>query len=347
MRCLSGLFVVLLLAMPVSAQPIPDTAAYRIYSGEGQAAALSDVVAAMDTVEVVFLGEVHNDPTAHALQDTLLRRAYQQHGARLDSDGNRPVALSLEMFERDVQPVVDEYLRGWITEQHFLEAARPWSTYRSDYRPLVEFAKAHRLPVLAANAPRRYVNLVSRAGADTLQSLPAQARRWLPPLPYAEASPAYRAKWFETMQAAMAPSSADSADADSAANPHAAPSDTSTHGGGPAAPHGHGAMMRNMLRAQSLWDAAMAHRLAQHLMRQPEALVLHVAGQFHVSEGTGTPEHLARYRPGTRSLVIVTEPAADPTTFQPSTHRGLGDFVILTPADRVPSPGTPMPGSRP
>ena len=341
MRWLSWLLLAMTLAASASAQPAADTAAYRIYHSDGRAATLPDVVTAMDTAEVVFLGEVHNDPTAHELQQTLLQRAYQQYAALPDSAaGNRPVALSLEMFERDVQPVLDEYLRGWITERHFLDDSRPWSNYRSDYRPLVEFAKAHDLPVVAANAPRRYVNMVSREGADTLQHLPASARQWLPPLPYAEASAAYRAKWFRAMQSAMAPS-------DSAAHPHAAPDDTAAHGAGHGAPHGHGAMMRNMLQAQSLWDAAMAHSLAQHLMRQPESLVLHVVGQFHVSEGTGTPEHLARYRPGTRSVVIVTEPVDDPTEFRPDAHQGLGDFVILTPADRVPSSGGVRPGSGP
>lgn len=95
-------------------------------------------------------------------------------------------------------------------------------------------------------------------------------------------------------------------------------------------------MMANMLQAQSLWDAAMAHTLAQYLIRQPGGLALHVVGQFHVSDGTGLPEHLARYRPGTQMMIIVLEPAADIDAFGAAAHRGLGDFVILTAADRVP-----------
>src|SRR3954467_8455063 len=69
----------------------------------------------------------------------------------------------MEMFERDVQIVLDEYLSDLITEQHFLASSRPWGNYKTDYRPLVELAKEKHLDVIAANAPRRYVNMVSRA----------------------------------------------------------------------------------------------------------------------------------------------------------------------------------------
>lgn len=321
------------MAAPAAAHPSADTSqAYRVYTSGGAPATLDSIVAAMAQRDVVLIGEVHNDPTAHALQRKLLERAFQRYGAASDSAEGRPIALSLEMFERDVQPIVDEYLRGWITERHFLQSSRPWSNYRTDYRPLVEFAKAHDLPVLAANAPRRYVNRVSREGAASLADLPTSAKQWLPPLPIAEASPAYRAKWIGRMQAAMSP-------ADSTQARHPAPTDTSdttAHGAGQTSPHGH-AMMANMLQAQSLWDAAMAHTLAQYLIRQPDGLALHVVGQFHISEGTGIPEHLARYRPGTQTLNIVIEPADDIGAFDTEAHRGLGDFVILTDAGRVPS----------
>ena len=91
------------------------------------------------------------------------------------------------------------------------------------------------------------------------------------------------------------------------------------------------ARMQSMLQAQALWDATMAYTIAEHLLRRPEALILHVTGSFHVSEGTGTPEALRHYRPDARMLTVVVEPTADPTQFDEVEHRGLGDFVVLTP----------------
>ncbi|NBC00313.1 MAG: hypothetical protein GVY15_05575, partial [Bacteroidetes bacterium] len=127
-----------------------DTEAYRIYQPDGTAVTLDELAAAADTVQVVFFGEQHNDPVAHALQDSLFRQLH----ARADTATARPVALSLEMFDRDVQYILNEYLAGHINEENFLQSVRPWSNYASDYRPLVEFARMRDLSVLAANAPR-------------------------------------------------------------------------------------------------------------------------------------------------------------------------------------------------
>ena len=85
-------------------------------------------------------------------------------GAGEEAGARRSVALSLEMFERDVQHILDEYLQDLITESQFKSSARPWEHYDADYRAMVEMAKAVGVPVLAANAPRRYVNRVSRLG---------------------------------------------------------------------------------------------------------------------------------------------------------------------------------------
>jgi hypothetical protein len=64
-----------------------------------------------------------------------------------------PVVVAMEMFERDVQGVLDQYLAGTITEEQFLKASRPWPRFATDYRPLVEFARAHKLDCPCCGAP--------------------------------------------------------------------------------------------------------------------------------------------------------------------------------------------------
>ena len=290
---------------------------FRVYTGAGQPAALGDVVAAMGGADVVFLGEMHDDPVAHFLQAELLQAAFAHHS------GQRPVALSLEMFDRDVQHVLDEYLDSLITERHFLSASNPWNNYATDYRPMVEFARVHGLDVLAANAPRRYVNRVGRLGPASLDALGEQAKAVLPPLPYPGPTAAYQAKWNRLMQASMAPHG-------EGGEQHPAPADSAAHPSAHPSPHA-APEISNMLHAQALWDAGMAHTIAGYLDAHPSALVLHVVGGFHVSGGTGTPEALAHYRPGVRILNIALRPAADLASF-PAELSGEGDFVVLTDA---------------
>ncbi|EFJ43948.1 hypothetical protein VOLCADRAFT_95888 [Volvox carteri f. nagariensis] len=139
---------------------------------------------------------------------------HEQRHQQLPAGGEglrRPVALSLEMFDRDVQGVMDEYLSGLVTEADLMKDARPWPNYFSDYRPMVLAAKEAGAMVVCANAPRRYVSLVGRHGSRVLSSLPESSRRHLPPLPLRPASDKYIAKIRWTMQRAREPAPEDTA----------------------------------------------------------------------------------------------------------------------------------------
>ncbi|HEX6309840.1 MAG TPA: ChaN family lipoprotein [Longimicrobiales bacterium] len=286
---------------------------YRVFTGSGEAASLDDIVRAMGAVQVVFIGETHDDPTAHLIELELLKRAAESHAAA------RPIALSLEFFERDVQLPIDEYLAGRIPESSFRADTRPWPRYETDYRPLLEFAKAHRLPVIAANAPRRYVSMVSRRGRESLSELDARALALLPPLPYGRASVAYREQWIATMSEVMKREGMRCG-----VRVDDAPAPTGAHQN-----------MGNQLDGQVLWDATMAHSVARVLSERPDALVLHMAGGFHVERGTGTPEQLQAYAPGTRALIVSIRPVDDVSAYAGAPDGQWGDFVVQTESART------------
>ncbi len=267
-----------------------NEANYRIFDGKGNAATMSQILDAVGQNDVVFLGEMHDDSVGHSLQFDIFKSAVEKYGA------NRKVSLSLEMFERDVQVVVNEYLAGLISEKKFLDDSRPWGNYKTDYRPLVELAKEKKLDVIAANSPRRYVNMVSRGGRETLNSLSKEAKSWLPPLPYGQASEAYSNKF----KALMGPS--------------------------PEAQMG----IDKILASQSLWDAGMAYSISQNIVKK--GLVVHLNGSFHTESRLGTVEHLLKYKPKTKVLVVTLRYEDDFQTFDKVKYENLGDFVILTDA---------------
>jgi uncharacterized iron-regulated protein len=88
-------------------------------------------------------------------------------------------------------------------------------------------------------------------------------------------------------------------------------------------------MQGTPLAAQTLWDASMGHAIAEALRRRPGALVVHLAGGFHVENRTGVPETLEHYRPGTRAVTVAVRPVDDPATL-PRELEELADFVVLT-----------------
>lgn len=262
---------------------------YRVFDAQGKPASLEQIIEALQHSDAVFLGEQHDDATAHALQFEIFRQAFERYGK------TRPVVLSLEMFERDAQLVVDEYLQDLISETNFIAASRAWNNYKTDYRPLVEFAKQHKLSVVAANAPRRYVNLVSRKGREALNQLSAEAKSYLAPLPFAPASKEYADKFAALMGA-----------------------------GGMTA---HGA---TLLDSQSLWDATMADSVAKILKHRKNALAIHLNGGFHTENRLGTVEHLLKYNPKTRALVVTIKSVQNFPNFDRAKDDKAGDFVILT-----------------
>src|ERR1043165_4927086 len=286
----------ILLLAALAAQLVPSATAararaqapeahYRVFDSKGRPVKFEEVVAALERADVLFIGETHNDAVAHLLEAELLRRADEAFGP--SSPKRRPVALSLEMFERDVQTVVDEYTGGLIQERHFLASSRPWNNYQTDYRPLVEYAREHHLQVIAANAPARYVSRVSGLGPDSLRELSQTAKEWLPPLPFPPASEAYAAKFNEAMGGPPADASSSQQPAGQQANPH---------GGA------------HLLEAQTLRDASMAYSIADFLKHSRDALVVQVNGTFHSEQRLGVPEQLQHYRPKARPVVVTILP---------------------------------------
>jgi uncharacterized iron-regulated protein len=289
-KLLSIIALVLSFAIATAAQANSEN--YRIFNAKGNAATFEDILGAIGKTDVVFLGEQHDDTTAHALQMQIFKAVFEKYAKE------KRVTLSMEMFERDVQIVLDEYLKDLISEAHFKTAARAWGNYTTDYRPLVEFAKVNKLDIVAANAPRRYVNMVSRLGRDSLNRLSKDAKEWLAPLPYGEASEAYTKK-FVALMGGM--------------------TDSMT-------PNQH----TPMLNSQSLWDATMAFSISEYLKRQKNALIVHLNGSFHTENRLGTVEHLLKYRSKTRVLVVTIRYEDDFKNFDKTKHADLGDFVILT-----------------
>lgn len=263
---------------------------YKIYSVKtGTEVSLSDIADDMAIYDVLFFGEEHNDSVAHYLQIKLFEALYNNYSDE--------VTLSLEMFDRDVQLVMNEYLLGHLRETHFTRDARVWRNYK-DYKPMVEFAKENNLDVICANSPGRYSNLVSRAGIAALIMLPDESKKYFAPVPFDTASGKYYEKLFEMFN-------------DESSSAHT--------------PAGF-----NLYLGQSLWDATMAYSIFEYLQMNMDKKIFHVNGRFHSDEGFGVVTQLEKYRPGLKSLIISAGPDDSFPNINWKNHEHLGDYVIIT-----------------
>jgi uncharacterized iron-regulated protein len=286
---------------------------HRVYdTRRSRFADLETMLADLARADVIFLGEQHDDPRTHRLQLAALEG--------LDRRREGPVVVSLEMFERDVQPALDAYLTGTITREAFLGTSRPWPNNATDYQPLVDYARTNGWPVLAANIPRRLASVVSRRGLVAIDSLPA-ADRALVAAQLSCPRDEYWRRFEETM------------------------GDMSGHGM-QMTPDQAQAMVQRFYEAQCAKDETMAESIARAFERH-RAPVIHANGAFHSDYRLGTASRVRRRLPGARIAVVSFVPVADLDRADGRSRRRLADWVVFTLETPKPAAARPDSTARP
>jgi uncharacterized iron-regulated protein len=155
-----------------------DKKAFQWYNKKGKRTSYKKLLEEARKADIVFFGELHNNPVCHWLQFELTRDLYAKVGDRL--------VMGAEMFESDNQLVINEYFLGVINKSSFEKEVRLWPNYKTDYEMLLEFARKNGLRWVATNTPRRYASLVFREGFDRLKTIPDYSRAFIAPLPIDE-----------------------------------------------------------------------------------------------------------------------------------------------------------------
>lgn len=153
-----------------------DKPAYLLYDNNGNEVAYSQLLTRSLNNELIFFGELHNNPISHWLQIELTKDLYQ-------ADTSNALRLGFEMFEADQQVLLDEYASGLLSTSSFERETRLWNNYSTDYKPLVEYGKSNGLKLVATNIPRRYASLVYSQGIEALDKLSDLTKSWMAPLP--------------------------------------------------------------------------------------------------------------------------------------------------------------------
>ncbi len=272
----------LLLALSVSADPEHRIVDLRT----GEDVTIAKLVDAVAEADVLFLGEEHDNTAGHQVHHRLVEGL---HAKRSN------LAMSLEMFERDVQGVLDDYLRDRVDEETFLEHSRPWGEYAAHYRPFVELAKQRKLDVIAGNVPRAIAGKVAKGEPTTIADAAFVPRRTTAP------DDEYRELFVEAM---------------------------GSHGG-----TGEEGAVDRYYAAQCLKDDAMAEAITDHLAvrGRKRPLVVHVAGTFHVDHGYGAVHRVLQRQPLLRTVVVSMESTEKVGEFEPDLSENRAHYLLVVP----------------
>jgi len=268
-----------------------DKPAYQLFRNGGQASAYEDLLKDASMADVVLFGELHDNPICHWLELELTKDLYAEKGGKL--------LIGAEMFETDRQLLLDEYIAGKIKTKNFEAEAKLWDNYKTDYKPLVEFAKEKKLPFIATNIPRRYAAVVNEKGFEGLDSLSAAAHACIAPLPvkYDPELPAYKSMLDMGGMGG----------AGGMGKPHANP---------------------NLPKAQAIKDATMADRILKHL--KPGFTLIHYNGSFHSDNYEGIVWYLKQEKPGLKILTITSVEQPDIEKLNEESTK-VADYILCIP----------------
>jgi uncharacterized iron-regulated protein len=242
-----------------------DKPSYQIFDQGGKTVKYSKMLNALEDADIVMFGELHNNPVCHWLQLEVTKDLYAKKGKKL--------VLGAEMFEADNQLIVDEYFSGFFADKKFEAEARLWPNYKTDYKPLLEFARENELKFVATNVPRRYASIVHKKGFEALEELPEQSKTYIPELPiaYDAELPAYK-EMMEMMK-----------------------------------DMGHA--NENLPKAQAIKDATMAHFILKNFEEGEQ--FIHYHGSFHSDNFEGIVWYLKQANPELKIVTIASVEQAD------------------------------------
>ncbi|WP_244526184.1 ChaN family lipoprotein [Lishizhenia tianjinensis] len=229
---------------------------YKIFTAKGKEVSYDKMLKSLQKQEVILFGELHNNVIAHWLELEVLKSL----------SGTQKVAVGLEMFERDNEADLQNYLNDSINKKAFDTLVRFWPNYATDYAPLLEFCKKDSIPFHATNIPRTFANLVYKKDFQALDSLSEKEKSWIAPLPitYYDTLPQYQAI-LEMM------------------GDHGTPT---------------------LVKAQAIKDATMAYFALELLLSAEQ--VIHYHGTFHSNYHEGIYWYIKHYRPQTSIQTIAT-----------------------------------------
>ncbi|MEL6902837.1 MAG: ChaN family lipoprotein [Cyanobacteria bacterium J06606_4] len=244
----------------------------------------SDVLSAIATSQVVYLGETHNSEADHTAQLEIIEALDEQND----------LAIGLEMFQRPFQPVLDRYLADEITEAELIaqsEYETRWGWDWEFYAPIIRYAKANQIPLIALNTPAEITRKVAREG---LKSLSGDDLTYIPPVAEIDTTDeAYR----ESVSAVFG-----------------------AHGG-----MGHSLDFENFFAAQVLWDETMAESVVTQLAAEPDRQIVVLVGEGHIAYDYGIPNRVERRLPEVSHASVRLMPANE------AVDPEFSDFAWLTP----------------
>ena len=252
---------------------------YQVFNQKGKKVCYRKIINSSQKSDVLLFGEFHDNSVAHWLELEITK----------DLLGKKNIVLGAEMLESDNQKQVNQYLKAEINQKKLDSTARLWTNYKTDYKPLVDFAKELKLAFIATNIPRRFASLVFKNGFEALDKLSDEEKTWIAPLPilYDAKLPGY-VKMVQEMGG---------------------------HGG------------ENLPKAQAVKDATMAYFINKN--RVENSLFINYNGSYHSDNFEGIYWYLKQQNPNLKIITIATVSQKDISKLEAENYNKATFIIVI------------------
>lgn len=269
--------------------------AYELFNNDGKLAKYDDMIKDLAKSDMVFFGEYHTNPISHWMQLEMSKSFFEIKKDKL--------FFGAEMFENGNQLVLNEYLKGFYSESKMTpEITQLWNNYKTDYKPLLDFAKDNNLRFIATNIPRRYAAMINERGIDALKVLSPEALQMISP---------DLEKYFDPTVKAYAK--------------------MAEHMGGHVPPN-----MLNIQTAQAAKDATMAHFSIKNFNKGD--FLFHFEGSYHSNYSQGIIWWINKIQPGFKIKSITTVSHSEWLELTEEEKTTIADYIIVV-ADNMTETG--------
>ena len=225
---------------------------------------LDTIISELAKDRVIYVGEAHTTYGHHLSQLEVIRRLHE-----IDSN----IAIGLEFFQQPFQQYLDDYIAGTLNEKEMLRKTEYYIRWAYDfryYKPILDYAREHAIPLIALNIPKE---ITRKVGAEGMDALTDEEKAKIPD-DIDESNSLYKKRIKHIFY---------------------------QH------PHGEGRSYEKFMQVQLLWDEGMAERAAEYLKKNPKKRLVVLAGIGHLEDGTGIPQRVNRRVPVKSSIVLPAD----------------------------------------
>lgn len=226
---------------------------------------IDEIVDKIADKKIIYVGERHDSFEQHVVQLEIIRGIFRK---------NPNIAIGMEMFERESQQALNDFIAGKIDEKTFLKQSayfKNWGLDYNFYKDIIRFARDEKIPLIALNLRREIVSKVASSGIDSLSE---DERKELP-TEMDMTDHDYKSRLIEIFE---------------------------KHTGSK------NRNFDNFYQSQIIWDETMSQSIDEYLKKNPDRQVIVIAGSGHFIYGSGIPKRTFRRNQHNYAIVLSDTP---------------------------------------